>query len=493
MYPFDLQLGSDGRLVVAEYRGGGVDQGSVTVIDVASLDLAVTTDEVIHQVSSPREQYAFECDGFFPVPTQPEQVSPIEYVFVVVKENKTFDCLFGDMGDELDVDADPAYQLYPAETTPNQRALMHEFNTSDNFHVNARESDSGHLVLTSAHMTHWVEWMWVETSRNGGELQWPLAYTAQPSVGNFFTHLMNHGKSIQIYGEIVGMFTEAADGTTPMEYSDVDYPGGPFYNTSVPDEDKARYVVDAVGHHEPADLTFMLLPNDHTVGTTSGQWTPESMVADNDYGLGLLVDGLSHSAYWDRTLIIVLQDDPQSCGDHINDSRSPLLVIGPYAKHGGYVSPTNTDFLSVFATIERILGVPPMARPDATATPLWDLFQPEPDLTPYDVRDRIAVTYNDSRSCGADVSERLDFSGPDRAAELTPLLDTCMQLHLGRITREQAERRLEAPRLALDEEDWEELEQEAEEETFAFDQAWAQYEAWCASKGRPAPVRPGPR
>ena len=490
MYPFDLELASDGRLVVAEYRGGGVDQGSVTVIDVPSLDLDVTTDEVIAQVSSPREQFPFTCDGFFPVPPTPEQASPIEYVFVVVKENKTFDCLFGDMAEELGVEADPEYQRYPAETTPNQRSLMHTFNTSDNFHVNARESDSGHLALTSGHMTHWVEWMWVETSRNGGELQWPMAYTAQPSVGNFFTHLMNHDRSIQVYGEIVGMFTEAADGSTPMDHSDIEYPGGPFYNTAVPDQEKAQYVVDEVGYHEPADLTFMLLPNDHTVGTSSGQWTPESMVADNDYGLGLLVDGLSHSEYWDRTAIFVLQDDPQGCGDHINDSRSPLLVISPYAKRGGYVSPTNTDFGSIFATIELILGVPPMGRPDATATPLWDLFQPEPDLTPYDVLPRIPEAFNDDKSLGEDISARLDFSGPDRSPELTPLLDTYMLWRLGRITREEAERRLEAPRLALDDEEWEELEEEAEEETFAFDQAWAQYVDWCAEKGLDPPVRP---
>ncbi len=490
MYPFDVELGSDGRLVVAEYRGGGVDQGSVTVIDVPSLDLAITTDEVIHQVSSPREQFPFTCDGFFPIPPTPEQESPIEYVFVVVKENKTFDCLFGDMGEELDVEADPDHQRYPAETTPNQRALMREFNTSDNFYVNARESDSGHVALTSAHMTHWVEWMWVETSRNGGELQWPIAYTAEPSVGNFFTHLMDHDVSIQIYGEIVGMFAEAEDGSSPMDYSDIEYPGGPFYNTAVLDEEKAQYVVDEVGYREPAQLTFMLLPNDHTVGTSSGQWTPESMVADNDYGLGILVQGLSNSEYWDRTAIFVLQDDPQGCGDHINDSRSPLLVISPYAKRGGYVSPTNTDFLSIFATIERILGVPPMGRPDATATPMWDLFQPEPDLTPYELRDRIPHSFNDAKAYGADVSARLDFSGPDRSPELTPLLDSYMLWRLGRISREEAERRLDAPRLALDDEEWEELEEEAEEETFAFDQAWVQYEAWCKEKGLPAPVRP---
>lgn len=492
-YPLDLELAPDGRLVVAEYKGGGVQLGSATVVDVAALDLLETTDEVQELFASPQTQFPFECDGFFPIPSKEGQVTPIEHVVLIVKENKTLDCLFGDLGDELPLDVDPEYQRWPAELTPNQRALMKQFATSDNFYVNARESDSGHLFLTSTHLTHWVEWMWVETARNGGADTWPVQDPAIPTVGNFFVHLLDHGKTIRVYGEIVGMFEQAADGTQVMEYSDQDYPGGPFINYAVRDEDKALYFAERLADEGLADFTYLLLPNDHTQGTDPGFPTPESMVADNDRATGVVIEALSHSPLWESTVVFVLEDDPQGCDDHVNDSRSLLIVAGPYAKHGGYVSHTNADFLSVFATIERILGVPPLARPDAAATPLWDLFQPEPDPTPFVALDRVPEAFNDDRSPGAELSRRMDFSGPDRSPELEPLLDAYLLWRMGRISREEAERRLAAPNLAADAEEWEELEEEAQEERFAFDRDWARYEAWCAERGLPAPVRPGRR
>ena len=492
-YPFDLEMTPDGALVVAEYKGGGIDLGSVTVVDIGALDLEMTTAEVSRLFTTPRDQFPFECDGFFPIPRESGQQTPIEHVVLVVKENKTFDCLFGDMGDELGVDADPEYQRWPAELTPNQRALMREFNVADNFHVNARESDSGHLYLTSAHMTHFVEWMFVETARNGGSLTWPMESASYPTVGNFFTHLLDHDRTLQIYGEIVGMFEIAADGTQVMEFSDLDYPGGPFYSYGATDEERGAYVGERIADDGLADFTFVLFPNDHTAGTTTGLPTPESMVADNDRGVGVLVEALSQTELWASTVVFVLQDDPQGCDDHVNDSRSPLFVIGPYAKRGGYVSPTNSDYPSVFATIERILDVPPMGRADAAAAPLWDLFQPEPDLTPFEAQDRVPPEINGADAFGASICARMDFSGPDRSPELTPLLDAYMLWKMGRITRQEAERRLAEPRLTLDEDEWEELEEEAEEETYAYDLAWAQYEAWALERGLPRPVRFDPR
>jgi DNA-binding beta-propeller fold protein YncE len=492
-YPFDLEMTPDGALVVAEYKGGGIDLGSVTVVDTGSLDLEQTTAEVSRLFTTPADQFPMDCEGFFPIPQASGLETPIEHVVLVVKENKTFDCLFGDMGDELDVDADPEYQRWPSELTPNQRALMREFNVADNFHVNARESDSGHLYLTSGHMTHFVEWMFVETARNGGSLTWPMEAAAYPTVGNFFTHLLDHGKSIQIYGEIVGMFETSADGTQVMEYSDLDYPGGPFYSYGATDEERGAYVGEQIADDGLADFTFILFPNDHTAGTTPGLPTPESMVADNDRGVGVFIEALSQSDLWASTAVFVLQDDPQGCDDHVNDSRSPLFVISPYAKRGGYVSPTNSDYPSVFATIERILDVPPMGRADAAAAPLWDLFQPEPDLTPFDARDRVPPEINGADAFGSTLCAQMDFSGPDRSPELTPLLDAYMLWKMGRITRLEADRRLAAPQLALDDEDWEELEEEAEEETYAYDLAWERYVDWCEAKGLERPVRFDPR
>ena len=218
-YPTGLQVSEAGKLVVAAWTGSGEQSGAVTVIDLDSLDLDLASEDVTDLYRSPLDRYPFACeDGFFPIPTQPDQQSPIEHVVLVVKENKTLDCLFGDMGG-LGLDVDPDFQRWPSELTPNQRALIRQFNLSDNFYVDTRESDSGHIFLTATHLTHWVEWQWVETSRNSASLAWPIADPAMPKVGNFFTHLHDRGKSIRIYGEIVGVSAQAADGTRMAQYT----------------------------------------------------------------------------------------------------------------------------------------------------------------------------------------------------------------------------------------------------------------------------------
>ena len=136
--------------------------------------------------------------------------------------------------------------------------------------------------------------------------------------------------SIRIYGEIVGMFAtpQVAQGI-PFDYSDGNYPGGPFINYAVTDEAKARYVVERIEAGDVAQFTYIALPNDHTVGTRAGQPTPESMVADNDYAVGLLVEGLARSDLWEKSVVFILQDDPQGCEDHVDVHRSPLVVASP--------------------------------------------------------------------------------------------------------------------------------------------------------------------
>ena len=467
--------------MVVAWTGSGEQSGAVTVIDLDSLDLDLASEDVTDLYRSPLDRYPFACeDGFFPIPTQPDQHSPIEHVVLVVKENKTLDCLFGDMGG-LGLDVDPDFQRWPSELTPNQRALIRQFNLSDNFYVDTRESDSGHIFLTATHLTHWVEWQWVETSRNSASLAWPIADPAMPKVGNFFTHLHDRGKSIRIYGEIVGVSAQAADGTRMAQYTDTDYPGGPAVNYSVTDEEKAQYIVEEVLDDGLADFTYISLPNDHGNGTSPGIPTPESMVADNDRALGVLIDGISHSPDWASTAIFVLQDDPQGCGDHVNDSRSPLFVISPWAKRG-YVSQTNANFLSVFATMERILGVEPMGRPDAAALPLWDFFQPVANPAPFDAVQRVPPEVNSASGLGSDLD--FDLDGPDRDPRWGAFLDVYGRMQMGSITRAQAEELLMQPQLSLDDERWEELEEEAEEETFAFDRDLAWYRQWVEA-GRP--------
>lgn len=253
-------------------------------------------------------------------------------------------------------------------------------------------------------------------------------------------------------------------------------------------------------------FTYVLLPNDHTNGTVPGTPTPESMVADNDYAMGLLIDAISHSPYWPFTAIFVVEDDPQGSEDHVDAHRSILHVISPWARRG-YVSHAQTSWLSVFATLERILGVPPVGRPDAAAAPLYDFFTTTPDFTPYDARERLHPReLNGETTVGADRSREMDFRSPDRNPDLGALVRAYRAWRRGEIERDEAERRIErAAREALHEDadaaideaaierakgDRDELVDEAAVERAAFDHEWPRYVQWHLERYGVAPAEP---
>ena len=513
-YPTGTGFDADGsRVVVYEGRGFGSGpdtdpstrdtlDGNVVVVDWTEIDLDATTADVERHFNRANEVFPFECDGFFPIPTRPGARSPIEHVILIVKENKTFDCVFGDLED-MDVDVDPTLVRWGEEITPNQHAIAREFTISDNFHVESENSDMGHLVLTTGFLTDFMERVWVEAKRHGGDfLGYQLEDAGVHETGNIFTHLMDHGVDIRVYGEIVGMFARAADGRQPMQFTDPDYPGGIFYNMNARDSARAEYVLERIDDGDFASFTFMLLPNDHTGGTAPGNPTPESEVADNDEAVGILIDGLSRSEHWESTAVFVVEDDPQGCSDHVDSHRSFLLVASPWARRG-YVSHVNASFQSVFATIFRILGVPPMGRPDASAAPLWDMFVGAPDLTPFEARPRLVPEEKilDLDTPGAEESMRMDFRGPDRNQDLGAVLDAYRLWRMGVIDRDEAHQRIRdgvrsEPELGWADPDeleemFEELEEEAEEEVNAYDQAFEEYRLWLAERGRQMPEIPG--
>jgi DNA-binding beta-propeller fold protein YncE len=502
-YPSAITLAPDGHtLVVGALRGGGVGptpdtsakdvlKGAVSFINLDTLDLAAATADVARLFSTPIERFPRPCaaDTVYPVPEAYDGGSPIEHVVLVVKENKTFDCVFGDIGEALGADVAPDLLRWGADLTPNMHALATTYATSDAFFVEALESDSGHLFLTTGHWTELTARMWAEYG-DQGPLGWQLSDAVTPTNGNLFTWAVDHGRTLKIYGEIVGFTTAAADGTPIASFSDPDYPGGPAINYGVPDVDKAQYIVEQTALHGLANLTYVSFPNDHTAGTSPGIATPESMVADNDAAVGILVAGLSSDPErWRKTAVFILQDDPQGCNDHVDGSRSVLVVASPWSRGQG-TSHVNVSFLSVFATLERLLGLPPMGRADAVAAPLWDMFSGVPDDRAYAAIPRtFPPEVNPEASFAGDLSGKLDLRGPDRDPRLYAILEPYRQWKMGRISRAEAERRLRAPRYGLDEETWEELTEEAEHETTAFDLAWKSYADWMVSIGRPRPVQ----
>jgi YVTN family beta-propeller protein len=492
-YPTDVVLTPDAtRLLVSEGKGSFMGPsmgmsitermgGTMSTVALDGLDLATTTAQVEANYERPNAVYPFSCNlPNFPIPSQPGQTSPIEHVILVVKENKTFDCVFGDL--QGDFAADPSLLEWGELYTPNMHALAREFGISDNFYSEGEVSDTGHMWLAGGHVTEYVERTWIESYSPGEDFTGYQLYEAS-SPGDYFVHLIDNFIDFRVYGEIVGTLSESKLGNgTVFEHIDGGFPGGPVINYEVKDEDKANYVANQIQNGQLAAFSYILLPNDHTQGTTPGQPTPESMVADNDVALGILVDAVAHSQFWESTAIFVVQDDPQGCTDHIDVHRTFVIVISPWARRH-HISHVNTSFASVFATIDRILGIPPIGREDAAAAPLWDFFTAIPDMTPYDTIPRnIPETFNDEGSPGAARSAAMDWSGPDRNPELEPLLLAYRAWQRGEISKAEAEARIAAPYQRLGQARWDALIEESEEEREDYDEALERLHAWQAGR-----------
>jgi hypothetical protein len=234
--------------------------------------------------------------------------------------------------------------------------------------------------------------------------------------------MLDNGRSIRIFGEIVGSAGQSTQGPVSA-YSDGGYPGGKIINYTVKDELKAQYVASQIAEGDLAEFTYLLLPNDHGNGISPTVPTPESMVADNDIAVGIVVDALSKSPLWMSSMIIVVEDDPQGCGDHVEPHRSFTMVISPWARRG-YVSSAHYSYAHVFATINRALGVPPLGRGDAAAAPMYDMFTSVPDPTPFDHLPRAyPEEFGLVTMPGYKATRCLDFRSADRNPELEVIYD----------------------------------------------------------------------
>ena len=334
-----------------------------------------------------------------------------------MRENKTYDTLLGDLGDSR-ANGDPSLALYGEKITPNVHALARQFAHHDNFYDDSETSTQGHLWLSSSFVNDYMERNWLEDYRNHpGFSSDPDATYGEPAFGTFFTHLIAHKIDFTDYGEVTGIVAPGV-----ISHVDTSFPGA-FFDLSVKDQEKATYVAGQIvtkGLLPP--FVYVLLPDDHTNGTTPGDLTPESMISDNDYATGLLVDKISHSKWWSSTAIFLVEDDSQIGADHVDYHRSICLVMSPWAKHG-YVSHVQTSFPSLFRTFEQILGLPPMNRYDALAPALFDVFTPKPDETPFTVLPRTVPDSNNPPAvAGASYSVLMDFRGPDRNADLGDVL-----------------------------------------------------------------------
>jgi DNA-binding beta-propeller fold protein YncE len=343
---------------------------------------------------------------------------PIQHVFYILKENRTYDQILGDIA-AGNGDAKLAYFGRPV--TPNQHAIAERFGLLDNSYTNGEVSDPGHDWSDAAFANDYVERVWPSTygGRADGDDTGEGFGAATPRGGYIWDAAARAHVSFRDYGEMVraaGRFKTSPEVTAPTldRRYDPSYVG---WNLDYSDIDRYREwkrEFDAfIARGNLPQFEYLWLPNDHTSGSKPGKLTPAAYIAQNDYAVGLVVDAISHSPVWKSTAIFIIEDDSQDGADHVSAQRTTMYVISPYAAGGVHHEHYTTA--SILRTIELVLGMPPLSTYDAMAVPLYAAFTTGADLRPYDaIRPRIDVTARNLKSAYASaLSSTLDFSRPD--------------------------------------------------------------------------------
>jgi YVTN family beta-propeller protein len=358
------------------------------------------------------------------VPARPGDATPIKHVLYIVKENRTYDQVYGSLGKG---NGDPSLNLFGDESAPNQRALARRFVTLDNFYADGAVSSDG-----------W-EWATASESNSYNEHLWPVAYSGRGRADDVYTNqatdpgkitgdsriwdrLDNAGISYRNYGMWAGGPLPARVFPTEPRLASHTDPNFAALDLTITDNSRVdewtREFNQFVASGQLPAVEFLRLGNDHTFGTSPGHPTPRAMVADNDLAVGRIVDAVSHSPYWKDTAILITEDDAQDGPDHVDAHRTTALVVSPFTQTGK-VDSTQYSTVAMLRTIELLAGVGPLTQFDAAATPMTASFGRRPNVRPYD-----AITpsqplneMNTAASPMAAQSAGMDFTGADRAPE----------------------------------------------------------------------------
>jgi YVTN family beta-propeller protein len=363
-----------------------------TVIAVNDLSRATVSREKPRDSVLPR-----------PVPDRIGEPSVFKHVVYIIKENRTYDQVLGDMKQG---DGDPGLCIYGAEVTPNTHRLAEEFMLLDNLYVSGKCSAEGHQWTDASIVTDYIEKNMRAWFRSYPHVQQDaLVYSP---TGFLWDNAARNGKKVRIYGEAsVPLFNKKMSWTDVytsfLKGEKVDFTNHttiepvrkilsetyPSYgNHEFPDVSRAEAFIKELKGFEAQEgdqlpeLMIVALPNDHTGGTRPGLPTPRAMVADNDLALGQIVEALTKSRFWENTVIFIIEDDSQDGWDHVSAYRTVGFVLSPYSRlkstnHTYYAQP------SIVRTIEQILGLTPMNIQDAIANPMTDCFNNIKDMTPY--------------------------------------------------------------------------------------------------------------
>ncbi|WP_419730588.1 hypothetical protein [Lichenicola sp.] len=445
---FPTAIGYDpgtSQLVVANDKGTGAqgsigtahgvsafnthqDTGAVSLIKIpTAAELAADTVKVYnnnHWLSANADLTGADPDAkAVAVPKRIGEPSLIKHVWYIIKENRTYDQMLGDVAQGA---GDPSLAVFGANV-PNQHAFIQRFPLLDNFYAPSRQSADGHpwtIEAGSFYSNDIQSPDWIR-SYPGGNDNDALTFTQK---GYIWTNAVAKGLNVKIYGEWSDASVVANNPATDQPYTWADFyntslynesggksganvvppnsdseqsqipavnklldPHYPSFNLGIPDQYRMDYYLPLLAAQDAANqvpnLTVIWLPNDHTNGTTTGNPLPNNYEADNDLALGRLVSAISHSKVWSSSAIFVTEDDSQDGVDHIDGHREPAYVISPYAiapqsSGVGKVIDTTYTVVNMERTIENILGVQPMSQFDRVATPMFNAFQNKADLTP---------------------------------------------------------------------------------------------------------------
>ncbi len=383
----------------------GLFKGTLSIIDIPDKDVLAAYSRLVYANTpyTKRKELLSEGEAGNPIPMRVGEKSSIKYVFYIIKENRTYDQILGDMKAG---NGDASLCLFPEKVTPNQHALASEFVLLDNFYVDAEVSADGHNWSSAAYANDYVEKNWVTSyGGRGGTYDYEgQKAIAHPRDGFIWDHCLRAGISFRSYGwfaddekpnikTLEGRFCPTFKGYN-LGYLD-----------SKREEAWEKDFDGLVATGNVPKFNTLRFGNDHTSGARIGLPTPDAAVADNDLAVGRFVEHLSKSPIWKESVVFILEDDAQNGPDHVDAHRSIAFIGGGFVKRN-FVDHTMYSTSGMLRTIELILGLKPMSQYDAAAVPMWRCFNKTADPTPFTAREagvdinqkNVAVNRNSKRS-----------------------------------------------------------------------------------------------
>jgi YVTN family beta-propeller protein len=407
------QAGGKEQKIKVQYIGG-LFKGTLSIINIPDeIQMGIYSKAVYENTPYTKsKELVSESPEGNPVPKKVGDKSPIKHVFYIIKENRTYDQVLGDIPEG---NGDPNLVLFGEKITPNQHALAREFVLLDNFYVNGEVSADGHSWTMGAYATDYLEKNWpTDYGERGGSYAGEGAREIANNKLFFWDQCKRQGVTYRTYGE----FVDDNGPTIPVlkdHYCKYFTPWVQSVRDTVRFRQWKRDFDSLISVNAVPQFNSIRFINDHTEGLSLNKPTPFAHTADNDLAVGLFMEHLSHSSIWKESLVLIVEDDAQNGPDHVDAHRSTAYIAGGYVKHG-FVDHTAYTTTSLLRTMELILGLSPMTQYDAAANSLWRCFDNTPDHPPFSVR-ACQVDLND-KNLGENkwqaLSETFDFSLEDR-------------------------------------------------------------------------------